>query len=243
MLTEKNFNPLKVNPLATRYVAPGRLPWIGKGDSDLDFLVERFQALGRCCQIVGPHGSGKTTLLEHLVPRLGNGIMRVDVNGQTTSDIKLDSQNPRNQMIADGMANPRLIWWFTLRRGSAVMARFEAFWKQTEFGGLLVIDGGEQLNWWRRRQLSRWARRRRCGLLVTAHTDLGLNTLLRTQVTPHLAKEVVRQAFRQASGEAILPGKIEEIDWESWLDRRQGNLRECLMDLYDQVETLMREAK
>jgi energy-coupling factor transporter ATP-binding protein EcfA2 len=207
------------------------LPWIGKGDSDLDFLAERFQMLGRCCQIVGPHGSGKTTLLEHLVPRLGNGIVRIDVNGQTTSDIKLDPQNPR------------LIWWFTLRRGSVVMARFDAFWKQTEFGGVLVIDGGEQLSWWRRRQLSRWARRRRCGLLVTSHTDLSLNTLLRTQVTPQLAKEVVRQAFRQASGEAVLPGKIEEIDWESWLNRRQGNLRECLMDLYDQVETLMREAK
>lgn len=230
MLTEQNINKLKVNPLATRYVAPGRLPWIGEGDSDRESLVERFQLLERC-QIVGPHGSGKSTLLEHLVPRLGGSIVRIDVHGQTTSEIKLDS------------LNPRLIWWFTLRRGSAVMARFDAFWKQPEFGGVLVIDGGEQLSWWRRRQLSRWAGRRRCRLLVTSHTDLGLNTLLRTQVTPQLAKEVVRHAFGKAGGDVVLLAKIEEIDWESWLRCRQGNLRECLMDLYDEVETLMREAK
>lgn len=223
---------LDVNPLATRYVAPGQLPWIGSGETDLEHLVQKFYQLGRSCQIIGPHGSGKSTLLEHLVPRFAGKVIRLDVNGEKVSDVRTAKQDSQPT-----------VWWFALRRGSPVMAKFNSFWKQKEFGGLIVLDGGEQLSWWRRWRLGRWARRRQCGLLVTSHTGLGLGTLLHTRVAPKLATEVVRQAYLKACGEAVVPRKVEEIDWESWLDRHQGNLRECLMELYDHVEVLMREAK
>jgi hypothetical protein len=239
MLTSPDDSKLNVNPMATRYVAPGRLPWIGSGETGLDSLVERFQQMGRRCQIIGPHGSGKSTLLEHLVPRLGSRIVRVDVNGDLVGDI--NGQLPSAFEVSSD--EPSIVWWFTLRSGSGVMDRLNEFWRNKDFRGVLVLDGGEQLSWWRRWRLLSWARSHKCGLLVTSHSDLGLVTLLKTNVTPQLAKEVVRQAFSMACGGAMPPGKIAEIDWEFRLRERQGNLRECLMDLYDQVETLKREAR
>ena len=53
------------NPLSTRHVAPGAVPWFG----DLEGLYERWTQLGRQAQIIGPHGTGKSTLLAHLVAR------------------------------------------------------------------------------------------------------------------------------------------------------------------------------
>lgn len=231
MIAHYDIDRRTANPLATRYVAPGRLPWIATGDATLENLVEKFHALNRCCQIVGPHGSGKSTLLEHLIVRLGHPVIRIDADGYAT------------QLAEQTSAGPQTIWWFKLRRGSAGMKRFDRFWRQWKFGGILVLDGGEQLSWWRRLRLRSWATGRARGLIVTSHTDLGLDTLLRTQVTSQLAKEVVRLAFREARGESDLPDQIERIDWNRWLAKHRGNLRECLMELYDQMEIIMREAK
>lgn len=236
MLTEPNTTKHSVNPLATRFVAPGRVPWIGIGESALDFLAQKFQTLHRRCQIIGPHGSGKSTLLEHLVPLLAKTVIRIDVHG------KIDFDGHSCGDLNHAELDQDTICWFSLRRGCNGIDRWNQFRKQPGFNGILVIDGAEQLNWWSRIRLGNWAGRRGCGLLVTSHGNLGLATLYKASVTPPIAKEVVRHAMQTAQVEFPRTPRIDEIDWNSRLASHQGNLRECLMDLYDEVEIMMREA-
>lgn len=64
---------MKSNPLATRYVAPGKIAWqSSQGAASLAQLRSKFVDQLHCrAAIIGPHGSGKSTLLEQLVPMLG----------------------------------------------------------------------------------------------------------------------------------------------------------------------------
>ncbi len=95
---------------------------------------------------------------------------------------------------------------------------------------LLVIDGYEQLGRLARLSLKRLCRKRQCGLLVTAHADVGLPTLYSTRVDPELAQQVV-------SG--LVPPEDRTIaasDVEQALAAHPGNLREALFQLYDLYE-------
>ncbi len=69
---------LKSNPLATRFVEPGRVAWrVAPSQPSLEQLADYFTSkLNWRAAIVGPHGSGKSTLLEHLVPRLGDILLK-----------------------------------------------------------------------------------------------------------------------------------------------------------------------
>lgn len=93
--------------------------------------------------------------------------------------------------------------------------------------GLLVIDGYEQLSWWWRRRTLATCRRHDIGLLVTAHQDMGLPTLLTTEPTLALAKQVVRRLL--GPDEATIAGGDVKRAW----DEAGGNLREALFKLYD----------
>ena len=89
--------------------------------------------------------------------------------------------------------------------------------------GLLVVDGFEQLGFWRR-----WGLRRRAGgLLVTTHHCAGLPTLWRTAVTQETTARILEALLR---GQRRLVG---EEDLRERLRCRRGNLREALFDLYD----------
>lgn len=223
----------RVNPLATRYVAPGKLPWIDQGTVELRRLAERFMKLRRA-QIVGVHGSGKSTLLEHLVPLLGTVAFRQDaaavVHGNSLQDNLPTTSNESS------------ICWFSLRRDSPSVLRLREWMGIQSFLGTLVLDGFEQLSWWQRWRVRRWTARQNCRLLVTAHRSVGLTTLHHSHVSEDLAKLVIRQAFQAAWGAADLPEAVERLPWEQLLKKHRGNLRECLMDVYDLVETLNREA-
>lgn len=50
------------NPFSSSRVEPGAVPLLGLSASQLH---DRFVALGRMAQVIGPHGAGKSTLLEH----------------------------------------------------------------------------------------------------------------------------------------------------------------------------------
>ena len=94
-------------------------------------------------------------------------------------------------------------------------------------GTLLVVDGYEQLSRLSRFWLSRQVRRRRFGLLVTAHKSVALPLLYQTQTTTKLTHAVVRQlADAENSG-------ITDADIQSAHERHSGNLRETLFELYD----------
>ena len=59
-----------------------------------------------------------------------------------------------------------------------------------------LIDGYEQLSRWNRFCLQRRCKRWGHGLLVTAHSDVGLPELYRTGVTVETAVRVAREAVR-----------------------------------------------
>lgn len=222
-----------VNPLATRYVAPGKLSWIEVGTVELSQLTSKFANLRRA-QIIGVHGSGKSTLLENLVPMLGQVVLRQDPSSQPQDE----SSKP-----ADFSSNASAVCWFSVRRGAWVMDSLMQFVSTQKFCGTLVVDGFEQLNWWQRLKIKWWVGRCDCRLLVTAHKNMGLPLLFRTSISEDLARRVIQQAFLVARGTADLPETVQRLPWEDLLRKHRGNLRECLMDVYDLIETLNREAK
>lgn len=95
---------------------------------------------------------------------------------------------------------------------------------------VLIVDGYEQLGRWHRMRLRRFCRRRRLGLLVTAHEPVGLPTLCRTEITPDAAERVVDALL---SREAWLWTRDELSET---LRRHDGDLRETLFELYDLYE-------
>lgn len=95
---------------------------------------------------------------------------------------------------------------------------------------LLVIDGYEQLSRWQRWRAKRFCRRRGCGLLVTAHVDVGLPPLFHTAASAETTAQI-------AVG--LLPPSDRTIaaeDVSRLFTARRGNVRETLFDLYDLYE-------
>jgi len=122
--------------------------------------------------------------------------------------------------------SPGQRWW----RPTATQARS---WNEQT---LIVIDGYEQLNAWSRWRWRNWCRRRRVGLLVTAHQDVGLPTLFQSGVALEVAQAIVRDLQR---GAVVLVGPD---DVATAVEARQGNLREALFDLYDLYELRRRRS-
>jgi hypothetical protein len=95
---------------------------------------------------------------------------------------------------------------------------------------LVVVDGYEQLSRLARWRLVRLCRRRRLGLLVTAHAPAGLPPLAQTEVTLATAQCVVARLV-----EGWPRGATEEEVERAWR-ACGGNLREALFDLYHRYE-------
>ncbi len=119
-------------------------------------------------------------------------------------------------------------------------------------GTQLLVDGFEQLAWWRRHVLIHQCRRRRLGLVVTAHRHIGLPLLLQTEVTPDIAREIVAKLLadpNRAPGLAqdAVPLLYPSIDsllsanvLAELLRQHRGNMRESLFSLYDRCEQIQR---
>lgn len=95
----------------------------------------------------------------------------------------------------------------------------------------LVVDGYEQLGRWARWRLQRWQRRSGCGLLVTAHQSVDLPLLWQTTPSAELLQSIVAGLLEKPTLEPAERGVVEAA-----FARRQGDLREALFDLFDQVE-------
>lgn len=95
---------------------------------------------------------------------------------------------------------------------------------------VIIVDGYEQLSRWNRWLLKRLCRRRGWGLLVTAHTSVGLPPLYQTAATPELVEKIVGSLM---AGQA-LPLPASEL--AEFLACHDGNLRETLFHLYDVFE-------
>jgi len=95
---------------------------------------------------------------------------------------------------------------------------------------VLIIDGYEQLSHWQRFRVRRFCRRRGLGLLVTAHTAVGLPELWQTASDLELARQIVEQLQRE------YPSRVTSEDVAERFARREGDMREMLFDLYDLYE-------
>lgn len=97
-------------------------------------------------------------------------------------------------------------------------------------GTVMIIDGFEQLPWWRRHAVAWRCRRHGLALVVTCHASVGLPTLFETGVSAHLAWEIVRGLMPDA--EAIAgPADVARL-----LAAHSGSLRDVLFTLYDRFE-------
>lgn len=134
---------------------------------------------------------------------------------------------------------PRLTGW-NVCRFRLTMARQhlpEQFWSVARGKTVLVVDGFEQLHFWRKWQAKRHAQTVGAGLLITAHRDLGLPMIYQTGVTAEHAESLV---------EKLLPDRVQrEIILKGYslaerLQHHQGSLREVFFELYDRWEAWQR---
>ena len=68
-------------------------------------------------------------------------------------------------------------------------------------------------------------------MLVTAHDDLGLPPLWRTDTSADLARRVVARLLRDCDDGWLSAGQVERL-----FAAHRGNLREVLFALYDLYE-------
>ena len=201
---------MRSNPFATRFTRPGALPFLFPPGQSPETVVAALRQAGWWGQIVGPHGSGKSTLLAALMPALesqGRVVVHEVLRGQG-SGVRGQEAGIRSQK--SGVKGQ-----FSLKS--------ESWTNQTQ----VVIDGYEQLSWWRRRRVQSLCRRAGAGLLVTTHQSRGLTTLFQTEPSLPLAQSIVQQLL--APGDTTVTQEDVATAWQL----HEHNLRELLFRLYD----------
>jgi energy-coupling factor transporter ATP-binding protein EcfA2 len=126
-----------------------------------------------------------------------------------------------------------------LRRSERPFAKIQASVPQWTTGGMLVLDGFEQLSLWQAIRVCWMTRRRQVGLLVTCHRPSWLlPTLVRTAPTPELVQRLVSE--RLADAHQLSPTArcrlTEPRLLQRWLTEERGSVREVFMRLYDYFE-------
>ncbi|MCA8990668.1 MAG: AAA family ATPase [Planctomycetaceae bacterium] len=96
--------------------------------------------------------------------------------------------------------------------------------RDSNTSSILVLDGAEQLHWLTRVKLI-WRSRSHAGLLTTSHTPCWLPTLIETQTSTDLLRELIGELAPSFDLPPTLPKQL--------LDRYQGDIRACLRHLYD----------
>ena len=101
----------------------------------------------------------------------------------------------------------------------------------------IILDGYEQLGWLERLRVARLCRRTRAGLLVTAHADTRIPTLIR------LAPErlLIAQLVADLCAEVSTPIAPEDVAASHAC--HGSNVREIFFDLYDRHERRRRAAR
>jgi hypothetical protein len=108
--------------------------------------------------------------------------------------------------------------------------RLPALGEELDSRTQLVIDGYEQLGWFSRRRVKSRCRGAGCGLLVTAHRDLGLPTIYETRPSEQVANAVVAKLLPVGQAD------IGEADIRAAYVAAEGNIREALFKLFDVYE-------
>jgi len=229
--------PPSGNPFATRYTRPEAGEFLFPADASADSLVARLRESAWWGQITGPHGSGKTTLVQTLLPRLEAVGRRVEwfafhpaLPTVAATPARTRRESGRPDRTAGVEPSPPS---FRAQPLAALWRASVASWDSTT---QIVVDGYEQLRWLPRIWLKRRCRRWRAGLLVTAHLDMGLPPLYRTETNAELARRVVARLLGEREADWLSSQQVECL-----LATHRGNLREVLFALYDLYERHQRQ--
>ena len=215
------------NPFATRFVRPGALEFrfdnavekTGHDQTDCDRWESRLNDVvddlhrHRVGLLVGHHGSGKSTLLHALTPRLNSrfeGVNHVQF-----------CHEPTQNVAARLLARHRML------------QQLNGQIKHLPRGGLLILDGAEQLARLDFRRLCRQVRRRGLALLATSHGPISNVPILhRTVVTPQLVHGLTAELIEQAPD--VIRQRVQQ-----WLSNHPieaaENVRDLFFELYDVV--------
>jgi hypothetical protein len=126
----------------------------------------------------------------------------------------------------------RRLQWYALHSGESRLPHVNETRCSWDEQTLVVIDGYEQLGWLVRRNLRDRCRRRKAGLLVTAHRPLRLPVLWRTEPSLGVAQAVVSRLLPTEHAGIITPEDVAVA-----CRAHGGNLRETLFALYDVFES------
>ncbi len=127
----------------------------------------------------------------------------------------------------------RAVATYRLREGERRLDEQSQRVDRLALGTAVVVDGYEQLPWWRK-WLLRWAcAQRSLGLLVTTHAAAGLPALYETSVDMPTVDRVVGHLLEgEPEGAAI----VTREDVARAMEAHPTNLREALFALYDLYE-------
>ena len=163
--------------------------------------------------VVGSHGSGKSTLLETLLTSLATQYSHVLRERLT--------RYPNESLKA----------WCNQRRDN--LRRLVCLVRQSRRGGVVVLDGIEQISWPVKLMFCVALAARHCDLLATSHREmLGFVELYRAQLTPDLIRHLSTQLTRGSAGQyvALVQDELQRRDLS-----QVTNARELWFELYDLV--------
>ena len=123
-------------------------------------------------------------------------------------------------------------------RFSTTDREFQMLWNQClqwSDNSLIIVDGYEQLSSWARWRLRSAVRRRKAGLLITAHQPYrAFAVLMQTSVDEEQAK-CLRDALLQKRPDLAAAVDLEAV-WAAARTEFPTDLRETMMSMYDWVE-------
>ena len=214
------------NPLSMAQISGGRFPYLFEDESQAASVLRICQENHWVGQIVGPHGSGKTTLTHWLVDQCEqkfSSVVHVTVRG----------------------SRPRQIQ----RCETKIQHVDHSFGQQRT---LFVVDGIERLRWWHRRILIRAMLNAipagegstSNGMLVTTHRQLsGLKLLYQTQFDAATLQQIVSHIAETRSDQSAAVVFASD-QWQAAVQQAAATHgtdgRAMLMQLYDQMETMLR---
>lgn len=211
------------NPFSTKCTSPGKVNYRFSASASggsahtvnthLELLLQTLKASSRAA-VVGPHGTGKSTLLHTFLPLLQKSYPKVAFH-QLNNDPTLG-----------------FLKRFKERVGASKRIRKELY--ELPAGGLLVIDGWEQLSWLARRRVVGSSIGHRLTLLVTCHRRLpGWTLLHETKASPELIRWLAKDLLSDS------PHTIKKLIDEKLKARKLDpatNVRELWFDMYDVIE-------
>jgi hypothetical protein len=171
--------------------------------------------------------SGET--VETLVDRLAASAWRGEIVGPHGSG----KSTLLAGLIATMQQRGRNVVFYRLREGDRRLPVEPKDVRMLATNDIVVVDGYEQLPWWRKWQLRRLCKRNGLGLLVTTHAPTGLPLLWQTSVDRASVERVVAHLLAIEPTAAAL---IARDDIVRALEDHPSNAREVLFALYDVVE-------